>query len=312
MITTSRRAARLRAVTVLAMVLILAGAGGAAAYWTASAQLDSSASAATVGITQTDPLKLANQYNAGNLAAAGTVTIKNTGAREAALAVTVGGTGSETLRNALTVRIAEVANQADCTPGAVLKTVADGKLGLSYTRTLDAGASLTLCVQTSLPPREAFLLAGKSTEVKVTSTLTYATGADWTVSAAASVGQSVASDPAAGGPELTCRNWESLIWLNFLELSGRFQPRDGQLKASLVQGGAVLDIPSHLIDFQAQGKDGTATVTEQTLRGLKGRTAERGWIVIEQQAGNGDWKIVGVSKVHFDRILLTTDVECGW
>lgn len=309
---TRRRAARLKAIAVLSLVLFALGAGGAAAYWTASDRVDGSAAAATVGITQTEPLKLATRYDAGNLVAAGTVTVKNTGAREAALAVTVGAKGSESLRSALAVRIAEVTDAAKCTPGANLKGLAEGTLGLTHERMLEAGASVTLCLQTTLPPRDAFRLAGKTTEVTVSSTLAYAEGADWTVSSAASVSQSVAAEPATGGPQLECQNRNPVLIFPYLELTGKFQPGDGEQRAFIAQGGTVRDIPARDITFFGWGKDGKATITDRALLALDGVTRGNAWIVIEQKTAGGEWKTVGASKITFESYWLSADVDCGW
>lgn len=308
MTTTRARALRLRTIAVLSLMLFAVGAGGAAAYWTASDQLESAATAATVGITQTDPLQLAGEYNAGATAAAGTVTMTNTGSREAALAVTVSGTGSESLRGALTVRLSEMTSGAQCTAAAMPPVLAEGKLGLTYQRTLQAGASVTLCIRTALLPHETFAHAKASTEVSVSSTLTYATGADWTVSAAATVTQRVAAEPWTKGPQATCREKYRGFFIPYVELSGGFQPRDGDLRAYLVEGSTVRRIDA--VSFHAgDGKSGQAAIDDQVLESMWRGTSPEAWILIEQKAGS-EWRTVAMSKVRFVRIF-SLDVRCG-
>jgi hypothetical protein len=200
---------------------------------------------------------------------------------------------------------------APCTAAAMPPVLAEGRLGLTHQRTLAAGASVTLCVRTALLPHETFAHARASTEVSVSSTLTYAAGADWTVASAATVTQRVAAEPWTKGPQATCRERFRgfLIPIPYLELSGGFQPRDGDLRAYLVEGTTVRRIDA--VGFQAgDGRSGQATIDDRVLETMWRGTSPDAWILIEQRAG-GEWRTVAISRISFDRIILTHDVKCG-
>jgi hypothetical protein len=298
--------ARVKIIAVLTTVLILAGAGGAAAYWTASATLTGSATGASIGITQTDPLELRTTYNAGNLLAADSVTIENTGEREADLRVTVDATGSNALKNALTVRIATVDSAEKCTPSAPLPTVASGTSGLSYApaQKLTPGGSTTLCIQTALPPEELFKTPNTQTQLSVTSTLIYAEGEAWEASAVKDVQQEVTADPASGAPTTRCSGssgWSRWDTLTFT-VDGGFSPNATEIRAFVERDGRVVPIGAITPDTAKR----TVSISEASLRDT-GLSLGNAQLVVKQKLANGTWTIAGVGKVEY-----TSAWNLGW
>jgi hypothetical protein len=298
---TYARPARVKIIAVLTTVLILAGAGGAAAYWTASATLAGSATGASIGITQTDPLELATTYNAGNLLAADSVTLENTGEREAALRVTVDATGSNALKNALTVRIATVDSAESCTPSANLPNVPSGKLGLTYAPTpeLPAGESTTLCIQTVLPPEDLFRAPSSQTQLSVTSVLDYATGDAWKASSVSeNLQQNIAANPANGGPSASCSGsyylsaWDTLTFA----FGSSFSTDATEFQAFVERGGRVLPVPVAAITPDRGNR--TVTITEESLRDVDVSAGDAQFIV-KQKRGTGPWTIAGVGKINY-------------
>lgn len=322
--TSSRtRAARLKLVAVLTTLLILVGAGGAAAYWTASTDLDGEASSATIGVTQTDPLKLKTVYDSGHLAAADIVTVHNTGTAPADISVGVKLEGGSTLPSALKVEIAKELGSGECSPSGSLEEALTGGHELTYLGHLKAGESIELCVRTSIPARAVFSHAGQQANVAVTSTLSYAEGADWVVSSSGETGaplvQSVAQDPAAGVPEATCSSrWLSLApRLKFAFRDDEVGPTSGY-RAYLVHDGTTKDVPGGKADVQTSGKNVTVEIPDSEL--VKIGTELGIWegqnvrIVIEKrESSTGEWRTVSVGKLRIVVLLIFSDnATCGW
>lgn len=144
---------RLRRLAVATLLLVLLGAGSAAAYWTAQATAHSRATAASVGLEQALPLTggsspLAGTYSAEELALAGTVTITNTGSRAAeyTLEVAPGQASSPVLPAAVQIAAAPVTRALDCSPQAAQSGARTGtaEVGLSLHGELAAGATATV------------------------------------------------------------------------------------------------------------------------------------------------------------------------
>lgn len=183
----SRRVALIAA---LAVVLTLVGGGGAVAYWSASAQLGASVATAKTGITQTvhpdagsTPLNVT--YSAETRSAAGAVSVQNIGSREATYSIVIGPDESSDLSAAISVAVAPVAAWEACTPEAVLVNPTTGTLGTAgFTATgeVAAGATVILCVQTSMSAGDVTAHADQTTELALGTQLAYADSAAWTLS----------------------------------------------------------------------------------------------------------------------------------
>lgn len=305
--TLSALAVRAKRVAVLGLVLVGIGAGAATAYWTASDEVHGSAGAASVGITQTKPLKLEKTYNAGALTAADAVTITNTGERAANVRTTVSASSGQALSSALHIRLSEVATAGACTPSAVLKDAVTGGSGLIYApqQKLPAGQSIIVCVQTSLTPQDLFSLPASSAEVSVTSTLTYAPGAKWTtLPSTAKVQQGLASDRASGAPGATCSGDRNDIWhtkdMIAFGLKRGFSAGATDIRAFMVQNGQISELESSAITVNLA--EDTVVIPEEILltqrRGL-GPTQ----VVITQGEATGVRTIAGLGKIEFTSAL---------
>lgn len=194
---------RLSLLAGLTAFLTLVGGGGALALWSTSATVTSTAGAATTGLTQTlqsgDTLKVT--YSSTVLAAAGAVTIANAGSRAAtySLAIKAASPTIAALPAAVSVSAAAVASVAACTTSATLTTPTTGVLSTTTAVTpsgsIAAGASVVVCVKTSMTATNVNTYADGSLQLSLQSALSYGTGTGpWTVTATAvTVQQKVAS-----------------------------------------------------------------------------------------------------------------------
>lgn len=318
--------ARAKFVAALTALLIVIGAGSAAAYWTASAQLSGEASAAKAGITQTDPLNLKTVYNSGNLKAADTVTIQNTGTAPAALSVTVTAQGGAKLPSVLRFAIAKKPGTTDCGPHTALERPFIGGIGLMYSGTLEAGESIDLCVRTSIPARSVFGLAGEQTGIAVTSTLKYADGDNWSTSSSGKGGapfaQSVQGDPAAGVPAMTCREREILdssTWYSLrFSYAGTDSSAGGEFRAYLLHGDRIIDIPRSKTTFHVSGKTVSTQIADSELVKIGGdvgvwQSVNARVIVEKKTAGQEEWTTAATGKIRVEGFLLANNnAYCGW
>ena len=321
-------AARAKLVAAVTTLLILIGAGGAAAYWTASAQLEGSAKAAKVGITQTRPSGLQKTYTSGNLRFADTVTITNESTRDAELKVTVGSTQNAALPDALSISVFPLAAGEQCTTATRSEAAVHGRPGLTLTRELAGRSSVMRCVQTSLPPRGVFLFPGTQTELTVTSSLTYADGDAWTISAGkpatAPLVQKVSQDPTEGARKLTCDDgtfsWDPLnvypLTLDFTRPSGT-EAMD--YRVHLSRNGQVVQVAPQAVDI-VHGRNGatTAEISKRVLaeagwKSMSG-SGDRAWVFIEykpRSAGDEAWTSGGVGSLDVANYIANPDgVTC--
>ncbi|GAA3662333.1 RICIN domain-containing protein [Microbacterium marinilacus] len=192
-----RRSVRVRLIAVLAFVLTFAVGGGAWAQWSAEAQLAGPAQAARTGVTQTvhagssTQTPLTTTYTSLSRTAAGAVSVTNTGSREAgySLDVLASSATADGLPGAVSVAIAVISDPADCTTDADLASPVTGTLStstpLQATGTVEAGATVVLCVRTSMTAADAATYSDESVQIAVDSTLSYADGAAWQAAAEA-------------------------------------------------------------------------------------------------------------------------------
>lgn len=203
-------------------LLMLIGGTGAFAYWFASSQLAVSGSSATVGIEQVvhpagdSQTPLAATYSASALTAAGAVSITNTGSREAvySLALQAASATEPSLPGAIIVAVAPVANEAMCTPDAALSDPVTGALSaesaVTATGEAAAGATVILCVQTSISAATAAEHQGEELSITLQSLMEYAPYDAWRLGApAVTFSQSLAAElpsgPAAFVPDESAR-----------------------------------------------------------------------------------------------------------
>jgi len=197
----SRRLARLGLTAGLIALLAGAGTGAAWGYWTASTSVGTTASAATVGVTQqlASGSSLAVVYSTSTTAGAGAITVTNTSSRSGGYTLALAATSAtSTVRAAVA---AQIGTAASCTPTAALTNAVTGTLAAppSASGTLAAGASTTLCLQTSMTASDIAANGGASIGVSVTASIAVGT---WSASASPiAVSQSVAASTSVSvGP----------------------------------------------------------------------------------------------------------------
>lgn len=193
---TRTRMSLLAGITVL---LTLVGSGAAIGLWSSSTTLGSTAKAATVGITQTVAATptLTTTYSSTALKAASPITLANTGNRSATYTLSLFATSTTdaALPGAVSIAAAVVAATSDCTTTATLTSPTTGVFStttaFTASGTFAAGASVIVCVQTSMTAITATTYAQKSLTFSITGTTTLGT---WTASTAAiSITQNVAA-----------------------------------------------------------------------------------------------------------------------
>lgn len=193
-----RTRSRMSLLAVFTVVLTLVGSGAAIGLWSSSTTLGSTAKAATVGITQTVAATptLTTTYSSTALKAASPITLVNTGNRSAtySLALLAASTTDAALPAAISIATGVVAATTDCTT-ATLTSPTTGAFStttaFTATGSFAAGASVILCVQTSMTATATSTYAQKSLTFSIASTTTLGT---WTASTTAtSITQNVAS-----------------------------------------------------------------------------------------------------------------------
>ena len=174
--------ARLGATAGITVFLLLAGTGVSYAWWQATVGASSTSSAATVGVSQalSGTPGLVHTYTAAAPAAAGVVTVTNTSSRSGTYTTNVTATSiSGTVRPAVAV---SVGTAATCTTSATLGSPVTGNFGsaVTYTGTLAAGASVALCVKTSMT--SAAITANSAATLTATAATSVLVGT-WTATA---------------------------------------------------------------------------------------------------------------------------------
>lgn len=326
---------RLRRLAVVTLLLVLLGAGSAAAYWTAQATAHSRATAASVGLEQAlqttgGSSPLAGTYSAEQLALAGTVTLTNTGSRAAeyTLDVAPGPASSPTLPAAVQIAAAPVTRALDCSPQAALSGARTGTLGagLSLRGELDAGATATVCVQTSLTAAAHATLPDGTLELAMTASLEYAKASQWQLTAdrAMTVTQTVkAAAPVETGVEtMTCRvdgPWEPQF---------AFSPEKNEKDRNPIKYRMFIahaKSPDERIQLTNQQTQGWYTVvhlpnsSSEVKQLISSRSGGYGnaWLYVEKRLpGKSDWAPVAQAKFHTTSTIpgvgSATGVYCGW
>lgn len=326
---------RLRRVLVVTILLVLLGAGSAAACWTAQARVEAGAEAASIGLEQSLLLEegtspLAGTYSAENLMLAGSVSIANTGTREAiySLAVHPGSATSSALPAALRITAAPVSSAQECSPRAPLDSARTGILegGAVLEGEVGAGASITVCVQTSLTAADHAALADGQLELMITSSLAYAKAAHWQIQAdqAMSIIQAVEAAPPVEDTleEMICR--ADGPWEPQLEFSREENEKDrNPIKYRMFISPA--SHPEKRIPLAYKPTKGWYTVvhlsnTASEMKELVG--SEHGgygnaWLHVEKKLpGRTDWTPAAQGKFHTTPTTPedanAMGVYCGW
>ena len=187
------RRARVLLTLALSAVLALTGASVSYALWSTSVAVTSTASTATVTVGHAlTGSTLAVTYGPTTTAAVGVITITNTGTRDGSYSLALTATSaSSTMRAATAV---EVGTAASCTTTATLTGAVTGTFAATVTKTgtIAAGASVALCVRTSMTAANVTANASATLAASAATSITVGT---WSASAAAPIAfaQSVAA-----------------------------------------------------------------------------------------------------------------------
>lgn len=216
--------ARAAIVALAVAALLCGGATGAAAVWTVQAQSSSSASTASLGLAQTwlSGSSLDHTYSLTATAAAGAVTLTNTGSRAGTASVTVtASSGPAALRSAVAV---EVGIAATCSATASFTSSTTGTLdsGVTFSTSLAAGASVTVCARTSMTSVGIVANASSTVSASVAAALQMGT---WTASAPPTAfSQTVLLSPATVDPTGWYWLWTALDATRCIEALNPAQP----------------------------------------------------------------------------------------
>lgn len=214
----STRSPRRMLTLALALFLTLAGTSVAQASWTApGVTATASVTAGTLAVTQSGFDTLAVSYNSSTLTTTEVVTVTNTGTIPAPYALTLSAPPTA-LATGVDLRSWTVAAAAACTTGAT----SAGPTGQNWTSpvvfagsgatALAVGASLVICVRSTITQAQRFALVGGSAVPTVTLTSGIGT---WAISASAvSATQTVADTLTPGAPvaSATSDHATTLTW----------------------------------------------------------------------------------------------------
>lgn len=176
---------RLAVVAFIATFAILGGSGAAFAFWVATANVSTGAATATVGISQAlSASSLQHTYTGTELAAVGVVTVTNSSTRQATYSTVVtASSSSSSFRSAVNVAV----GTGTCTTTSTLANQVTGTFAspVTHTGTLAAGASVALCVRTTM--NSAGVTANASAALAA-AVATSATVGTWSTAASTAIG----------------------------------------------------------------------------------------------------------------------------
>jgi hypothetical protein len=178
---------RTLAIIAATTALILGGSTAAFALWSANGAVSSTATAATVSVSHAlSGSTLARTYTASDLIGVGVITVTNSSSRAGTYTVAISSASSSaSLRAAVGV---VVGTAATCTTTSTITPVTNGSgdLGTTFTPTgsIAAGASIALCVRTSIT--STGVSANSNTTLVATAATTVAVGT-WTATASPAI-----------------------------------------------------------------------------------------------------------------------------
>lgn len=327
------KSSRLRAIAMLSLILMLVGTAAAAAYWTATAQMNGAAGAASVGLVQNGDGTAgldSISYSATNLTAAGTLQITNVGSRDATYSVDLRSESAtaDGLEEAITVTAGPAGSPETCAPDTALGDARTGSMPYRLEGTIEAGQALVLCMQTTLSPDAVAEFGGQELNLSISSSLKYAEGDAWTVSAdAQQLSQTVEAAPPVEEPqinhgtELFCKDQGSTPY----HLRMGFPQAEGhQGRVTYRVFIAPETMPDQRIEVTGKRPTGWNTAVQfnhddkelQTYvdspQGGWGNT----WVFVEQQIqGSDEWTPTAYSKIRLVDLPWNgqgVGIECGW
>lgn len=144
----------------IAAFLLLLGGGGAWAYWTTSVTATGTLSTKTVSVTQANFPSLSATYLPSSLTSTGSFTMTNTGALAGTVTAQITAAGA--LAAGLPVQAWTVASASACTAAATVPgSAVSGSWGsLTLSASAAAGASVYVCVRTTIPDWKPLAVAG--------------------------------------------------------------------------------------------------------------------------------------------------------
>ena len=303
---------RFRRTAVLAVVLLLLGTATATAYWVATATVESTTQAASMGITQElqSADALAGTYTADARTLAGVVALTNTGTRDAAPSLTVAASGEVlTDPSVLQVSVGLAGNQT-CAPQAELPGAAAGPLGSELTPadvTVGPQETVDVCVRTTLSEDALTAHAGQELELAITSSLRYADGEQWTITAeqpltvTQNVEQVEQQDPWADLPEVDHQQNGVNLYLYWKPADGSTHYRLSIAPADAPGDRSSLRSPEPFTDPTVHlhhSNSADQAALEAYVSAAPGRLGDA-LIFIEESAGaDGTWTPAAVAEVE--------------
>lgn len=263
---------RNRVIVALGIVvfLVLAGTGTANALWSSLTTSGGTVTAARMGITQTGFEAIAVEFSATTAQKLAPVTVTNTGTLPVTYSLLLRGPSNNTLATATSVQTRIVASAGSCTATATSTTTNWTNLP-AVTGSLEPGASVIHCVQSSLTRERAVQNSGKS--MQATLALTAAATGSWTASANAAATLSarvalpgkpttlLASDTSGYSTTL---NWADGATSANSATTGYNVYRDGTLVATNVKSPYTdaTVVKGTTYQYTVQARDATGTTSE--------------------------------------------------
>lgn len=276
----------LAAVAAIATLVLLAGAGTAAASWNATAALTASASSTTIAtaLGQSGQLNTTYRYSGStSTAATGALTITNSGGAPLAYSLVNQTSGSASLAQ----KTALVLWTGTCgatipSSGTVSTTLADRAPALpAAAQSVAPGSSVTVCVATRIDGPDATstnaTLQGQT--VTAAFSVTGAVGTSWTTTATtAAITQSVYRIEAPTA--VSCANGNRSVVIGWNAPANRagasvtYRVFDtGNTAATLAGVTSANDTASVSLDSTSFGRNGTYTLGVEAKDSVSGTTA---------------------------------------
>jgi hypothetical protein len=179
------------------LFLVLAGTGTANALWTSLTGASGTVTAGRISVAQTGFDDLAVEYNSSTTQKVAPVTVTNTGTVLFRYSLQLSGsTTNNTIASSASVQTRTVGSAADCTATTVSNTYKWTTIP-AVTGMLDPGASVVVCVQSTMTAAQVTANNGKSMEA--TLALSATSSGSWATSASDTTTQS-ARIPLPGKP----------------------------------------------------------------------------------------------------------------
>jgi hypothetical protein len=183
------------------LFLVLAGTGTASALWSSQSQVGGTVAAATMGITQTNFESMAVDYNSTTTQKVAPVTVTNTGTVALRYSALLRGPSNNAIATSASVQAKTVSTTGACTNSTNVTTYKWTTLP-ALTGTLNPGASVIYCVQSSMTTAQISANVGKTMDATLALTATSSVGS-WTASDDGTAVQSTRDTVAPSAPTIT-------------------------------------------------------------------------------------------------------------